>query len=65
LIAVSPYRDPRVLLSLAMLAAVAVALVLVVNRVAEGTARTVATLAIAAALWIGLMVVLRLARRES
>jgi hypothetical protein len=62
---VSPYRDPRVLLSLATLAAVAIALVLVVNRVAEATARTVATLAIAAALWIGLMVVLRLARRES
>ncbi|MDQ3893380.1 MAG: hypothetical protein M3292_01765 [Actinomycetota bacterium] len=61
----SPYRDPRVLLSLATLAAVAIALVLVVNRVAEATARTVATLAIAAALWIGLMVVLRLARRES
>jgi hypothetical protein len=61
----SPYRDPRVLLSLATLASVAVVLVLVVNRVAEGTTRTVATLGIAAALWIGLMVVLRLARRET
>lgn len=62
--ATSPYRDRRVLLALVGLAAVGLGLIIVVNRVAEGGARTGATLAIAIVLWLALMLVLRLARRR-
>lgn len=59
----SPYRDPRALVALAGLAAGAIGLLVLVNETTEGGTRTVATLAVAVALWIGLMVVLRAARR--
>jgi hypothetical protein len=59
----SPYRNPRVVLALVGLGGVAAGLIVLVNETAEGGRRTVATLAVAVALWIGLMVVLRVARR--
>jgi hypothetical protein len=59
---VSPYRDRRVLVAVGGLIVAGVALILLVNRSATGSTRTVATLAIAVAMWIGLMAVLRRAR---
>ena len=58
----SPYRNPRVVLALVGIAGAGIALVLLVNRTTDGGIRTVATIAIAVVLWIGLMVVLRVAR---
>jgi hypothetical protein len=60
----SPYRDPRVLLALFVIAGAGIGLIVVVNETTDGDARTISTLAIAVALWIGLMVVLRVARRS-
>ena len=59
----SPYRNPRVLLALALLTAVGIGLIVLVNDSMEGAARLMATLAIAVVLWIALMGILRLARR--
>jgi len=59
----SPYRDPRVLVALAVIAGAGIGLIVLVNETVDGTARTVWTLAVAVALWIGLLVVLRVARR--
>jgi hypothetical protein len=60
---VSPYRDRRVLLALVGLAGAGIGLIVLVNRTAEGNARTVATVAVAVILWIALMGVLRMTRR--
>jgi hypothetical protein len=59
----SPYRDPRVLVALAVLTACGIALIALVNATTGGAARTAATVAIALGLWAALMIVLRLARR--
>ncbi len=61
----SPYRDPRVIAAVAGLTAGGVGLIVLVNETTDGATRTVATLAVAAALWIGLMAVLRIRRRGS
>jgi len=60
---VSPYRHPRTLLALLGIAAAGVGLIVLVNRTAGGSVRTVGTIAVAVALWMALMVVLRVARR--
>jgi hypothetical protein len=60
---VSPYRNPRAVLALLGIAGGGIALIILVNQTADGSARTVATIAVAVALWIGLMAVLRTARR--
>jgi hypothetical protein len=61
---VSPYRDPRVLVALVGIAGAGIALLLLVNRSAEGSSRTIATIAVAVVLWIALMAVIRFARRS-
>ena len=58
-----PYRDPRTLVALVGIAGVGVGLILLVNDLASGGTRVVGTIAIAAAMWIGLVAVLRMARR--
>jgi len=60
---VSPYRDPRTLVALIAVAGTCIVLIVLVNRTASGSTRTIATIAVAAVLWVGLMVVLRAARR--
>jgi hypothetical protein len=59
---VSPYRNPRVLIALLGIAGAGIALIVLINRTADGRTRTVATIAVAVALWIGLMALLRGAR---
>ena len=61
--AVSPYRDPRTVLALLGIVGAGAGLIVLVNQTADGSARTVGTIAVAVALWIALMIVLRLARR--
>jgi len=60
----SPYRDPRVLGALAVLAGCGIGLIALVNSTTDGSARTAATVAIALGLWMALMGVLRFARRR-
>ena len=59
----SPYRNPRTVVALLAIAGACVALIVLVNRTASGSTRTIATLAVAVVLWVALMVVLRTARR--
>jgi hypothetical protein len=61
---VSPYRDPRVLAAFVLLTASAIGLIALINTLAEGGMRTAATIAVAVGLWLALMVVLRLVRRQ-
>ena len=60
----SPYRNPRVLVALAGLACAGLVLIVIVNETSEGALRLVATLAIALVIWLGLMGILRVARRR-
>ena len=59
----APYRNPRTLVALLAISGACVGLIVLVNRTASGSTRTIATIAVAVVLWIGLMVVLRTARR--
>jgi hypothetical protein len=51
------------MLALLAIAGAGVGLILLVNNAASGGTRVVGTIAVAVAMWIGLMAVLRMARR--